>query len=364
MFSSFLCLLLPCFVWSVLPSNATAPILVPVQALNGTSRGACPFDSELLEAKQQLKTTVSSALDEFSHFADSVSSCVDLPSTSATGYYWISSTGTPPAVKMFCDFTATNPLSSCSDLPPRSPGGYYWTLPSSGPPAAQRYCNHTSSGGCGEDGSWTRVGFLNMSDPDQTCPEHWGLSTSPRRTCGNGFSSVGCNSMIFPTPFPYTRVCGRIVAYHSGASDGFALGSNLELPYLDGLSLTHGSPGSRQHVWSFVTAAGEAGFHSSLVCGCSNGNDWLYAESIPILGSSYFCDTGNHEGDYFQLNFDDPLWDGEGCGLNSTCCHFNNPPWFHASLTEVTTDDLEIRNCQALFPGYDSLVELIEIYVQ
>ena len=39
----------------------------------------------------------------------------------------------------------------------------------------------------------------------------------------------------------------------------------------------------------------------------------------------------------------DPLWDGEGCGGNSTCCEFNNLPWFYKDLPQPTTDDIELR---------------------
>ena len=36
---------------------------------------------------------------------------------------------------------------------------------------------------CGGD-CWTRVAYLNMSDPQQTCPSNWNLNTSPVRGCG------------------------------------------------------------------------------------------------------------------------------------------------------------------------------------
>jgi len=61
---------------------------------------------------------------------------------------------------------------------------------------------------------------------------------------------------------------------------------------------------------------------------------------------------------------DDPLWDGQGCGATSTCCQFNNPPWFCKQLPHVTTDDTEVRICAG--HGYgdiDTPVELVEIYI-
>ena len=64
-----------------------------------------------------------------------------------------------------------------------------------------------------------------------------------------------------------------------------------------------------------------------------------------------------------------PLWDGAGCGPNSTCCAFNNPPWFHRELPESTTDDIEMRLCKdENHDGdrYDENVALsaVEIYIQ
>lgn len=351
---------------------SSSPILVPVQAMNSTSDSTCPSEFEHAEARQQLKTIILSALDEYSRSANPLSSCSDLPPNSTTGYYWISSAGAP-AVEKFCDLTETYPITSCYDLPSRSPAGYYWILPSTGPPAVQRFCDvgaPNQPGGCGgETSSWTRVGFLNMLDPNQNCPNTWVSMISPRRTCGRGKNAAaGCNSELFPTGIAYSQVCGRIVAYHNGGSDGFDfLANSVEHPYLDGISLTHGPKGSRQHIWSFVAAIGEVGsFHSSWLCDCSNGNDWPH--SVPFIGNNYFCDTGYHgmsrSGTASLLNYNDPLWDGQGCGRNSTCCQFNNPPWFHVTLPQPTTDDLEVRNCQGYFSGYDSLVELIEIYVQ
>jgi hypothetical protein len=62
---------------------------------------------------------------------------------------------------------------------------------------------------------------------------------------------------------------------------------------------------------------------------------------------------------------DDPLWDGQGCGPTSTCCTFNNPPWFCKQLPQSTNADLEVRLC-AGFPANvaNTPIELVEIYVK
>ena len=88
--------------------------------------------------------------------------------------------------------------------------------------------------------------------------------------------------------------------------------------------ITHGSAGSRQHVWSFASALSDTTDHPFWSCSCSS-NNWPYSTSF--VGNDYFCDTGNHDRAPSALSAypDDPLWDGAGCGPSSTCCTFNNP---------------------------------------
>lgn len=128
-------------------------------------------------------------------------------------------------------------------------------------------------------------------------------------------------------------------------------GVGLEGAYIDGVSLTHGVAGSRQHIWSFAAALSETYTDSYdfsiLNCACTNANsDWPF--QVPsFVGNNYFCDTGNRGPGAVtsELYPDDPLWDGEGCGPTSTCCEFNNPPWFCTTLPQPTSDDIEVRNC-------------------
>ena len=61
----------------------------------------------------------------------------------------------------------------------------------------------------------------------------------------------------------------------------------------------------------------------------------------------------------------DPLWDGKACGGSSTCCEFNNPPWFCKNVPQPTTDDIELRLCSdSDVRDEDVGLELVEIYVQ
>ena len=267
------------------------------------------------------------------------------------------------------------PISSCAALPAHRPPGFYWIESTTFPPSVQLYCDFNTQCGCDNDTMWTRVGFLNMSDPDQDCPSNWNLVTSeaPFRICGYGRGTVGeeCLSHFYPTfGISFSRVCGRITSYTQGSTEAFHSlinrGRGLEENYIDGVSLTHGDAGSRQHIWSFVSANGEEGiFSPEWVCDCSNINQgWSFSTSF--IGNDYFCDTGNHDQTFSGAFYpDDPLWDGEGCGSVSTCCEFNGPPWFCKPLPQTTSDDLEVRICRGeRDPDSDTPVRLLELYVQ
>ena len=88
---------------------------------------------------------------------------------------------------------------SCSSLPTSCSSGYYWIRSSNGS-AVQVHCDMDRVCGCSGTGGWTRVGFLNMTDPDQQCPGAWMLqirSTEPRRLCGvRSDISLGCFSVL------------------------------------------------------------------------------------------------------------------------------------------------------------------------
>ena len=259
--------------------------------------------------------------------------------------------------------------SSCSQillLNPSSPSGHYWIRSSNGS-AVRVYCDFNRQCGCDGPSGWTRVAFLNMSDPNQVCPSNWTIILSPVRTCGRRLIRRGCSSVFFSTfGLTYSRVCGRIIAYQNKNTDAFkglVFSSHIDEPYVDGVSLTHGSVGSRQHIWSFASAIGEEGpFRTWWLCTCSNNNSWPH--STYFVGNDYFCDSGNHV-NYVPRIFhpNDPLWDGQGCRLSSTCCQFNNPPWFCKTLFNSTSNNLEVRICNNGFDD-DTPIQLLELYVQ
>ena len=105
---------------------------------------------------------------------------------------------------------------------------------------------------CGGSGQWTNIADFNFSDPDVACPSGFTLITEPVRGCGRAPTEGGaCKSAVFSSGGQsYSRVCGRVNAYQKGTTDAFypfGTDRTLEERYVDGVSLTHGAPGSRQH---------------------------------------------------------------------------------------------------------------------
>ena len=192
-----------------------------------------------------------------------------------------------------------------------------------------------------------RVANLDMTDPTQQCPDGFKLinrTEPPLRTCGRPDGVSGCVSTTFSVhEIEYSNVCGRIIGYQIGSPSGFQYqGVGINDYYVSGISLTHGQP--RQHIYTFANAQGEG--YTSEVCPCIRDT-----ATVPqFVGNDYFCDTADRgaretDGLFFP---NDPLWDGQGCGSTSTCCEFNNPPWFCKQLPQPTTDDIETR-CKNIF---------------
>ena len=162
----------------------------------------------------------------------------------------------------------------------------------------------------------------------------------------------------------YSRVCGRILEQR-GIPDALSsavtgVQTTLDSPYADGVSLTHGPVGSRQHIWTFSSSLSESSNYDSL---CTNTNyTWPYR--VPsFISDKYFCDTGSTEQrDVSAYCSSIPLWNGACCGEYNTCCQFNNLLWFFAPLPQTSMDDLEVRICLDEVATYqDVVVFLIDL---
>ena len=143
-------------------------------------------------------------------------------------------------------------------------------------------------------------------------------------------------------------------------------GRTIDERYVDGVSLTYGNP--RQHIWTFANALHEASGGSVSKCSCTDPSLPNTTPSPSFVGNDYFCETGVPSDQSWSsrtFHADDPLWDDQGCGPTSTCCTFNNPPWFCKQLPQSSNADLEVRLCLLNSANLENTpVELVEIYVK
>ena len=214
---------------------------------------------------------------------------------------------------------------------------------------------------CGA-GQWTRVAFLDMNDPFQFCPSAWRLNASSGiRRCGRPSSS---NDMCHGTSYSsggrtYTKVCGRVIGYQVGHPDAFHSSDSINEAYVEGVSITHGSP--RSHIWTL--AAGRSEIANS-DCPCAAGS----SQTPPsFVGNNYYCESGNQNTSTvnYHLYASDPLWDGQQCDSEGTCCSGGkSPPWFSVDLIRSTSDSIEVRICSDFDTSEDTPIQLLELYIQ
>ena len=252
---------------------------------------------------------------------------------------------------------ASFPATSCKeiyDCNPNTPSGYYW-ISGTGDQPLRLYCEMRTTR-CGNiTGGWTRIAHIDMTE-QQICPSPLRTLTSPKRMCA-GQTAAGCTSVEYPTlGIPFTHVCGQAIGYQHASVDGMdAIRTNktIDNPYVDGLSITYGSP--RHHIWTY--AAGH--IHR---CHCHPNS----IASLPpsFVGQHHYCDGYPVDWAYEKWYPQYRMWDGEGCPAGNTCCNPPNLPWFHRTLNTTTTEDLEVRWCRDEPASNEDIgVELLEIYI-
>ena len=273
--------------------------------------------------------------------------------------------------------TPSHPATSCKEiqkLKPSSPSGYYW-ITASDESAVHMYCDINRT--CGSiTGGWMRVASIDMTNSSQQCPNGLkAITKSSKRLCGRKLYGPGCSSTVFQVHgIKYTHMCGKVIGYQDKFTDAFQQTehrtSTIDGNYVDGVSITHGYH-PRKHIWTFAAAVSEAttvaALHPTAICSCTNSQiSPSFLQPVPsFIGNDYFCDTGNDLGNpYYQTFYpSNPLWNGQGCGSNSTCCSFNTPPWFFKTLSSSVGDNLELRICSDE-NSEDTPLEKIELYVQ
>ena len=263
-----------------------------------------------------------------------------------------------------CNLMCALVATSCKELyqcNPALPSGYYNITTPQG--VERVYCDMNTTN-CGNiTGGWMRAAYIDMTDPENTCPESLTFTVqSSTRMCRSSLTTAGCTSVTFPTHnLPYTKVCGRVHAYQYATPDGFEnfqyRGQTIEGYYVEGISVTHGSP--RNHIWTFAAGLSKDYNYPTWNCPCASPHPGPAAP--PFVGENFFCESGDTGTWESQWYLDDPLWDSQGCASGSTCCD-RGGPWFTTTLLEATSDDIEVRWCSS-YDVEDIGVEQLEIYI-
>ena len=259
--------------------------------------------------------------------------------------------------------TKKEPADSCYHIftcNPQGQSGMYWIRngPTAGEGAHQFFCELEEER-CGLRGLM-RVAQINTSEPCFTCPpplaQYWANGT---KVCGPAVSR-GCDSVVFPVHgVEYNYVCGRAVGYSFYYPVGiYYETSSIEYYYLSGLSITHGAPGSRNHIWSYAAGL-------PYRCPCTAHPSRRLFTSDPV-GDHYYCDTAAQYYPKEEWYTDNALWDGKDCYPGSKCCDNERLPWFWRTLPQETSDDVEVRWCISNVngTGYDKVsIGLLEVFV-
>ena len=260
-----------------------------------------------------------------------------------------------------------NPGKSCDDIyqinkASRGASGNYWITTTTG--VHQVYCDMELECG-GHKGGWMRIADLDANRGDD-CPSGWTKIITPVAACIAANSDAGCHSAIFLTlDVSYSKVCGMAVGYQQDTVDGFAAFDfsqrSINGPYVDGASITYGSP--RKHIWTYaIGAADNIDLHPLVNCPCSE----FPGQSPPsFVHDNYYCESGRElNGTASGVFIDDPVWDGEGCSSDNNCCSEPNLPWFYRQLPLTASEGIETRLCRdEVSSNEDILIRELQLYV-
>ena len=81
---------------------------------------------------------------------------------------------------------------------------------------------------CGTAG-WTRVAYLNMTEPGASCPTSLRQINAPAKLCGRR-TAPGCSGVTYPVDgIRYSKVCGQARGYQYFSTDGFQTSSYMTM---------------------------------------------------------------------------------------------------------------------------------------
>jgi len=214
----------------------------------------------------------------------------------------------------------------------------------------------------GHKGGWMKIVDYDTSKGDD-CPSGWKkIKANGLHLCRSPNDNAGCHSTHFQVKqVSYNKICGRVKGYQKGSPGAFRKIENpsIDNEYVEGISITLGTP--RKHVWSYGVGYSSGRHHANVNCPCNSGPN-----PPAFVGDHYYCESGTDGAidvaAYYTAN---PLWDGDGCPANNSCCTDVDQPWFFRQFVMDKKDDIEVRLCaNEAFSNEAVVVEQIEIYVQ
>ena len=262
----------------------------------------------------------------------------------------------------------SNPGKSCNDIyqvnkASRGESRNYWI--NTGTRVQEVYCDMELECG-GHKGGWMRIADLDTTRGDD-CPSGWTKITTPVAACIAPRGDAGCYSTDSSTlNVPYNKVCGMAVGYQQSTTDGFAalefFPRSINGPYVDGVSITYGTP--RKHIWTYAIGFSHRFEHTVPVnCPCSE-----FPGQLPpsFVHDNYYCESGSELHPDPGVSYtNDPVWDGDGCSSENSCCSEPSLPWFYRQIPLTASEDIEIRICRDQESGdEDVLVRQLRLYVQ
>ena len=146
--------------------------------------------------------------------------------------------------------------------------------------------------------------------------------------------------------------------------DGFHGQRSIDSSYVDGISVTYGSP--RKHIWTFAIGLSTTvvGPHKLANCPCSEHPGM---KPPTFVGSDYYCESENPSatsvfGGWYTAN---RLWVGSCANAKSKCCNHPTMPYFIQNLGATATEPLEVRLCTNQHTNDENFgVEKLELYIR
>ena len=149
---------------------------------------------------------------------------------------------------------------------PTALSGYY-NITLSNASQVEVYCDMEGSH-CDGEGGWTRVTFVNMSEPGSSSPhglvQYDNIFSTSLCWINSGIYYQGCSSTLFFTYcLSYTKVCGRVRGYQYGYPYAFSCYINNDTCFnsqinIFGVTLTY-SNNPRKHIWTYAGGSYELG---------------------------------------------------------------------------------------------------------